>query len=53
MVHQAKNYYGSVKESKFSFSCHLEIDKKLNVKEDPRRKTDTKFFLSYQVLMSF
>ena len=26
-VHQAKYYYGIVKKSKFSFSCHLQIDK--------------------------
>ena len=25
-------YYGSVKKSKFSLSCHLQIDKKLNVR---------------------
>ena len=38
-----KYYYGSVKKGKFSISCHLQIDKNLNVKEDPRRKTDTNF----------
>ena len=42
-AHKTKYYYGSVKKSKFSFSCHLQIDKQLNVKEDPRRKTDTNF----------
>ena len=26
-VYQTKYYYGSVKKSKFSFSCHLQIDK--------------------------
>ena len=36
----------SVKKSKFSFSCRLQIDKKLNVKEDPRKKTDTNFNFS-------
>ena len=34
-----KYYNGSVKKSKFSFSCHLQMDKKINnVKEDLRRK---------------
>ena len=41
--HQTKYYYDSVKKSKFSFSCHLQIDKKLNVKEDPMRKTESNF----------
>ena len=39
-VHQTKYYNGSVKKIKFSFSLHLQIDKKLNVKEYIRRKTD-------------
>ena len=39
-----KIYSRSVKKSKFSFSCHLQIDKKINnVKEDPTRKTDSNF----------
>ena len=43
-VYQTKYYYGSVKKSTFSFSCDLQIDKKINnVKEDPRRKTDSNF----------
>ena len=46
-IYQTKCYYGSVKKSKFSFSCHLQIDKKINnVKEDPRRKTDSNFNFS-------
>ena len=45
-VNQTKYYYGSVTKSKFSFSCHLKIDKKLNVEEGPRRKTDTNFDFS-------
>ena len=46
-IYQTKYYYGSVKKSKFSFSCHLQIDKKINnVKEDPRRKTDSNFNFS-------
>ena len=37
----------SVRKSKFSFSCHLQIDKKINnVNEDPRKKTDSKFNFS-------
>ena len=31
-------------ESKFSSSCHLQIDEKINsVKEDPKRKTNSNF----------
>ena len=46
-VYQAKYYYGCSKKSKCSFSCHLQIDKKINnVKEDPRRKTDSNFDFS-------
>ena len=46
-LYQTKYYYGSVKKSKFSFSCHFQIDKKINnVKEDPRRKTDSNFDFS-------
>ena len=41
-VHQRK-YYGSVKKNKFSFSCHLQIDKKINIKDDPMRKNDSNF----------
>ena len=57
-VYQTKYYYGSVKKSIFSFSCDLQIDKKFNnVKEDPRRKTDSNFDFSqalrYLVLMRF
>ena len=29
-VPQTKHYYGSVKKSKCSFSCHLQIDKQIN-----------------------
>ena len=40
-VYQIKHYYSSVKKNTFSFSCNLQIDKKIiNVKEDQRRKTD-------------
>ena len=46
-VYQTKYYYDSVRKSKFSFSCHLQIDKKINnVNKDPRRKTDSKFNFS-------
>ena len=46
-VYQTKYYYGSVKKSAFSFSSDLQIDKKINnVKEDPRRKTDSNFDFS-------
>ena len=41
-VHQRK-YYGSVKKNKFSFSFHLQIDKKINIKDDPMRKNDSNF----------
>ena len=27
----------------FSFNCDLQIDQKINVKEDPRRETDSSF----------
>ena len=47
-VYQKKHYYGSVKKSTFSFSSDLQIDKKINnVKEDPRRKTDSNFDFSH------
>ena len=47
VVYQTKYYYGSVKKSTFSFSSDLQIDKKINnVKEDPRRKTDSNFDFS-------
>ena len=43
-VYQTIYCYGSVTKSTFSFSCDLQIDKKINnVKEDPRRKTDSNF----------
>ena len=43
-LYQTKYYYGSVKKNTFSFSYDLLIDKKINnLKEDPRRKTDSKF----------
>ena len=46
-VYQTKYYYGSVKKSTFPFSSDLQIDKKINnVKEDPRRKTDSNFDFS-------
>ena len=39
-----KNYYDSVKKSTFSFSCDLQVHKKINnVKKDWRRKTDSNF----------
>ena len=42
-----KYYYGSVKKSQLSFSCHLQNDQKINnVKQDPRRKTDSNFNFS-------
>ena len=35
------------KKSKFSLSCHLQIEKKVNnAKEHPRRETDSNFNLS-------
>ena len=37
-VYQTKYYYGIVKKSKFSFSCHLQIDKKINVKKRYKEK---------------
>ena len=50
-VYQIKHYYGSVKKSTFSFSSDFQIDKKINnVKEDPRRKTDSKFDFSEVLL---
>ena len=45
-----KHYYGSVKKSKFSFSFHLQTDKKINnVKENPRRKADSNFNFSQAI----
>ena len=39
-----KKNYSSVKKSKFSLSFRFYIDKKINdIKEDPRRKTDSNF----------
>ena len=57
-VYQTKYYYGSVKKSTIPFSSDLQIDKKINnVKEDPRRKTDSNFDFSQAlrclVLMRF
>ena len=47
---KTKYYYGSIKKSTFSFSSGLQIGKKINnVKEDPRKKTDSDFDFS-QVL---
>ena len=43
---QPKCYYGSVMKNKFSFSFLLQIDKKINVREDPARKTDSNFNFS-------
>ena len=35
------------KKSKFSLSCHFQIEKKVNnAKEDPRRETDSNFNFS-------
>ena len=51
-IHQTKYYYGSVKKSKCSFSCHLQIVKKINnvnKKKDPRGKIDSNF--AYEVLV--
>ena len=57
-VYQTKYYYGRAKKCTFSFSSDLQIDKKINnVKEDPRRKTDSNFDFSQAlrclVLMRF
>ena len=50
-VCQIKYHHDSVKKSTFSFSSDLQIDKKINnVKEDPRKKTDSNFDFS-QVLL--
>ena len=39
-----KNCYSSVKKSKLSLSFRFYIDKKIHdIKEDPRRKTDSNF----------
>ena len=45
----------SVKKSKFSFSGHLQINKKVNnVKEDPKRKTDSDFrFFPSSLVLSY
>ena len=43
-LYQTKYCYGSVKKSRFSVSSDLQIDKKTNnVKEDPRKKNNSKF----------
>ena len=44
-MHQTKYYYGSVKKSKYSFSCHLQINTKsvMQIKKDPRGKFDSNF----------
>ena len=40
-------YYGSVKKTKCSFNCHLQIDKIINnVKKMQRRKPDSNFDFS-------
>ena len=47
-------YYGSVKKNTFPFSSDLQIDKKINnVKEDPRRETDSNWFFPRAALPSF
>ena len=50
-MHQTKYYYGSVKKSKSSFSCHLQIDKKsiTQIQKDPRGKINSNF--AYGVLV--
>ena len=49
-VYQTKYYYGSVKKSTFSFRSDLQINKNINnVKEDPRRKTDSNFDFSHEL----
>ena len=40
-----KNYYGSVKKSKCSFSCHLQIDKKIDNVNKNRSKSKNWFKL--------
>ena len=46
-VYQTKYYYGSAKKNTFSLSSDLQVDKKINnVKEDPRRKSDSNFDFS-------
>ena len=46
-VYQTKYYYGIVKQSTSSFRSDLQINKKTNnVKEDPRRKSDSNFDFS-------
>ena len=46
-VYQTKYYYSSVKKSTFSLSSDSQIDNKIsNVKEDPRRKTNSNFDFS-------
>ena len=44
-MHQTKYYYGSVKKSKYSFSCHFQINTKsiMQIKKDPRGKFDSNF----------
>ena len=44
-VTQTKYYYGSAKKSKSSFSCHLQIDKKINIVNKNRFKSKTWFKL--------
>ena len=49
-VYKTKYDYGSVKKNTFLFSSDLQIDKKIsNLKEHPRRKTDSNFDF-FQVL---
>ena len=46
-VYQTKYYYSIVKPSTSLFSSDLQINKKINnVKEDPRRKSDSNFDFS-------
>ena len=46
-VYQTKYCYGSVKKCTFSFSSDWQIDEEINnVKEDPRRKTNSNFNFS-------
>ena len=50
-VYQTKYYYGSVRNSTFSFSTDLQTDKKANnVKEDQKKKTDSDYVNFYQAL---
>ena len=49
-LYQTKYYYGNVKNITFLFNSNLQMDKKIdNVKEDPRRKTDSNFDFSQKM----